>query len=102
VSVRVPPVLVSSAVERIGGVSFVAAHGVGEVFADIDESDLLEIRRWAESLGGAAVVTDAPDDLYGRIDPWGTPPETVPLQRRIKAAFDPVGVMSPGRLPGGV
>jgi len=36
------------------------------------------------------------------IDPWGAPPPTLVLQRRIKAAFDPLGVMVPGRLPGGL
>jgi hypothetical protein len=94
-------VFVGDAVERVDG-PFVASHGVGEVVAAIEESDLLDLRRWAESIGGATVVTSAPDDLYERIDPWGTPPATVPLQRRIKVAFDPVGVLSPGRLPGGV
>jgi glycolate oxidase FAD binding subunit len=102
VSIRVPPALVADAVGRIGDGSFVAAHGVGEVVAAVGEPDLLDMRRWAESVGGSVVVTGGPDHLYERIDPWGTPPPTVPLQRRIKAAFDPVGVMAPGRLPGGV
>lgn len=102
VSTRVPPARVSDVVDRLGSLAFVAAHGVGEVIAAVAEPDLLDLRRWAESVGGAVVVTDAPDGVYDRIDPWGTPPETVPLQRRIKAAFDPVGVMAPGRLPGGV
>jgi glycolate oxidase FAD binding subunit len=102
VSLRVPPALVTEAVRRIGDAPFVASHGVGEVVAAVAEDGLLDLRIWAESIGGALVFTDAPDGLYGRIDPWGTPPATVALQRRIKAAFDPVGVMAPGRLPGGV
>jgi glycolate oxidase FAD binding subunit len=102
VSVRVPSALVAQAVDRIGHVAFVAAHGVGEVVAAISEEHVLDLRHWAEAAGGGVVVTRAPADLYERIDPWGTPPETVPLQRRIKAAFDPVGIMSPGRLPGGL
>jgi FAD/FMN-containing dehydrogenase len=44
----------------------------------------------------------APQAFYGRFDPWGTLPPGMELQRRVKAAFDPAGVMVPGRLPGGL
>lgn len=101
VSIRVPPAAVTDAVERVEG-PFVAAHGVGEVTAAVSDAAVIDLRLWAESVGGAVVVLAAPADLYDRVDPWGTPPDTVPLQRRIKAAFDPAGVMAPGRLPGGV
>lgn len=101
VRVRVPPASIVAAVERIAG-PFVAAHGVGEVVAAVAEGEIVDLRLWAESVGGALVIESAPEELYHRVDPWGTPPGTVGLQRKIKAAFDPVGVLSPGRLPGGV
>ena len=102
-SVRVPPALVTEAVARVGGAGeFVAAHGVGEVIVagSLEAATVAGWREWAESAGGALVVTTAP--LGFGLDPWGTPPPTLALQRRIKAAFDPIGVMVPGRMPGGL
>lgn len=101
-TVRVPPALVADAIERVAAHGFVAAHGVGEVevAGAIPVDAVTAWRSWAESHGGALVVTRAPAD-FG-VDPWGTPPATLDLQRRIKAAFDPLGVMVPGRLPGGI
>ncbi len=84
-------------------VSFQAAHGVGEIRFGADEAATEEIgslRTTAESMGGALVVGRAPEELA--IDPWGTPPGSIELQRRVKAAFDPIGIANPGRLPGGV
>jgi glycolate oxidase FAD binding subunit len=113
ISLRVPPALVTEAVSRVslpaegsagaaGRGAFVAAHGVGDVIAagSLDAATVAGWREWAESVGGALVVATAPPG-FG-LDPWGSPPPTLPLQRRIKAAFDPIGVMVPGRLPGGL
>lgn len=103
VSVRVPPASTSEAVRRLpSGCDFVAAHGVGDVRVSLNPADLetaASLRSWAEGLGGAVVVMTAPGG-HG-FDPWGTPPSSVPLQQKIRAAFDPVGVMVPGRMPGG-
>jgi hypothetical protein len=82
----------------------VAAHGVGEVevgLQDLDVGAADELRQWCESVGGALVVAAAPTE-GAFFDPWGTAPPTVRLQRRVKAAFDPLGVVNPGRLPGRV
>jgi glycolate oxidase FAD binding subunit len=104
VSVRVPPASMTEAVRRLPAPdAFVAGHGVGEVTASFDSvspSELEVLRDWAESIGGALVLLTAPDGFA--LDPWGTPPQTLDLQRRIKAGFDPAGVMAPGRLPGGL
>lgn len=91
-------------IRRLGdAVRFQAAHGVGEVMVGTDELDVARashLRRWAEDRHGAVVVLRRPDGDESGFDPWGTPPATVDLQRRIKAAFDPAGVVNPGRLPG--
>ena len=104
VSVRVPPAATARAVHHVADAdSFVAAHGVGEVlaaFTGVDEAGLGDLRAWAEGEGGAMVLLARPPGLS--LDPWGSPPASLTLQRRIKAAFDPVGVMAPGRLPGGL
>lgn len=102
---RVPPDSVASAVVhcREAGMSgFQAAHGVGEVrmgTAEPSTPALEALRSWAEHTGGGLVR------LRGRFpgfDPWGSPPQSLPLQRAVKQAFDPVGVVNAGRLPGGL
>ena len=100
--VRVPPAMVTEAVALVASANFVAAHGVGEVIAagPVSEETVAAWRTWAEAVSGSVVVTGAPAGFA--IDPWGAPPPTLVLQRRIKAAFDPLGVMVPGRLPGGL
>ena len=99
-SVRVPPSETSEAVRRLPrGVPFIAQHGVGVVDAALDDPTAL--RTWAEAVGGSVVRlrADGPSDAH---DPWGTPPSSLPLQRRIVARFDPDRVVNPGRLPGGL
>lgn len=104
-SVRVPAGDVGRFVRIIKdhGWAFQAAHGVGDIRFVVEEKSpagLLAIRRQAEAVGGALVITRAPIDSAE--DPWGTPPETVALQRKVKAAFDPIGIANPGILPGGI
>jgi glycolate oxidase FAD binding subunit len=102
--VRVPPSRLGEAVvrsRRLDPERMVATHGVGEIelgFTSVDPEPVTEFRDWCEAAGGSLVVAAG---LTG-VDPWGTLPSTVALQRRVKTAFDPVGVVNPGRLPGGV
>jgi glycolate oxidase FAD binding subunit len=104
-ALRIPAGLISEAVSRarsIDDVRFRAAHGVGEVtmgFVDLPRGWFEETRAWAEENAGSLVITHRPD-AGDDPDPWGTPPMSLPLQRRVKAAFDPVGISNPGRLPG--
>lgn len=79
---------------------FQAAHRVGEIrigAAQADAEELAALRTWAESHGGALVRAHGTG-----FDPWGSPPPGLELQRKVKAAFDPMGVCNPGRLPGGL
>jgi glycolate oxidase FAD binding subunit len=98
VEVRVPPADLMVALDRIDG-PHIAQHGVGIVTV-ADPQDPESLRRWAEDRGGSLVVVK--QATAGTLDPWGSPPSTVALQRRVKAAFDPLGVCNPGILPGGV
>jgi hypothetical protein len=76
---------------------------VGEIALGADQPDLDEarsLRTWAESLGGALVLSNGPPALYEEIDPWGTPPPAMDVQRRLVERFDPARALNPGRLPG--
>ncbi len=99
---RVAPVDVASVLTRLTTGHFVGAHGVGEVIAAIDSGEIAGHREWVEARGGSVVIERAPGAVYESVDPWGTAPGTADLQRRIKTAFDPLRVLVPGRLPGGV
>jgi len=104
-SLRVPPALVSEGIGRLpADWVFVAEHGVGHLrcAGRFDAAAVAELRGWAEEAGGALVLEHAEDQsVYERLDPWGTPPSGMALQRRLMAAFDPAHILAPGRLPGG-
>jgi glycolate oxidase FAD binding subunit len=102
-SLRVPPADMRAAIGRVKtDYSYQASLGVGEVRLGGADDDVEQLREWAESTGGALVLIDGPDDLYNRVDPWGTPPAALMLQKRIVQRFDPVRILNPGRLPGGI
>ena len=100
---RVPAAHVADAVEwmrRLGAVRWIAQHGVGIVsggFEDFDVEGFTAARSWAESVAGALVVTAGLGETF---DPWGSPPSSVEIQRRIKNAFDPAGICNPSILAG--
>ncbi len=105
-SLRVPPRLVGEAIARLPSEwHYQAAFGVGEIRVgapSFDTAGASDLRDWAEGHGGALVVEAAPAPSYALFDPWGTPPATLDVQRRLVARFDPVRVVNPGRLPGGL
>jgi glycolate oxidase FAD binding subunit len=84
--------LVPSAGEACG-----ALAGVGTVWAGLPSADgeLSELRERAAALGGIAPVIRGPGGL-------GAAPGAVEIQRRLKRAFDPHGVLAPGRFWGGI
>ena len=104
-SVRVPARHVAAGVDLIGMLEpkwFVAQHGVGVLdigLSAVEAEPLARVRRWAEARGGFLVVTARGLTSSER---WGTPPPTLPIQKRMKELFDPSGVCHPGALPGGL
>jgi glycolate oxidase FAD binding subunit len=62
----------------------------------------LRLRQFFESLGGTLVVQDMPQEWYGKIDAWGTPPPSFKLMRALKERFDPERRFNPGRFVGGL
>ena len=59
-------------------------------------------RRAVASLGGSLIVERAPVSVKREVDVWGIEGDDVALMRRVKEAYDPAGVLSAGRLAGGV
>jgi len=67
----------------------------GEIVAPLREALAAE--------GGSLVVERAPLYLKSAADVWGPLPETaLAVMRRLKAEFDPRGVLNPGRFVGGL
>ena len=62
-----------------------------------DAGAVTEVRSRVEAAGGSLVMLAAPDDFMRQAGAWGTPPATLEIMRRIKAAFDPHDVLNPGR-----
>jgi glycolate oxidase FAD binding subunit len=58
----------------------------------------LAVRAAAEAEGGRAVVVQAPAEA--EVSRWGDPGPLGPWFRRVKAVFDPDGILAPGRFVG--
>lgn len=52
----------------------------------------------APGLGGYVVVEAAPPALKPNLPVWGSAPSAAGLMRRLRAQYDPKGIMVPGRL----
>ncbi|MEE8465866.1 MAG: FAD-binding oxidoreductase, partial [Dehalococcoidia bacterium] len=60
------------------------------------------IQQIAHRYGGSALVEHCPLPVKAQIDVWGDPPDSLAIMRRIKAKFDPAGILNPGRFLGGI
>lgn len=99
-SLRIRPSDVAAAVDQLPSAwAYIAQHGVGEIaLASENSKGMATVRAWAEARGGALVITSGRDE----IDPWGTPPTGLDIQRRLIGEFDPARLLNPGILPGGL
>ena len=81
------------------GAEWWASPGVGIAHWAVKAaaSAVRDMRAKAESAGGTLVMLAAPDDLMREVGPWGKPPATVDIMRKLKHAFDPDGILNPGR-----
>jgi hypothetical protein len=80
---------------------YIAQMQVGEIsFGTAAVEGIAGLRAWAESVGGSVISASRPDSGDHPIDPWGSPPATIDLQRRLIGGFDPARILNPGRLPG--
>lgn len=81
--------------------------GNGILLLRTDGSDTDRLAALVEGLRsglrvGTVVVTAAPPALKRRVDVWGPVGDSLELMRRVKARFDPEGVLNAGRFVGGL
>ncbi|MDQ3258393.1 MAG: FAD-binding oxidoreductase, partial [Acidobacteriota bacterium] len=60
------------------------------------------LRSDVEKMQGSLVVLHCPPAVKASVDVWGEVGDALPLMRRVKAQFDPAGVLNPGRFVGGI
>ena len=84
------------------GISVVHLGLWGDKLGKVADRLVTNTRKAAESLGGALVVEQYPNGFIGERDVWGAPGDSLETMRRLKAAWDPKGVLSPGRFVGGI
>ncbi len=98
VEAAVTPTRLPALVEALPpGSSWGALAGVGICWAGLDGAgeQLERLRARAAGLGGIAPVVRGPGGL-------GASPAAPAVHRRLKRAFDPAGILAPGRFWGGV
>ncbi len=104
---------VEEAVARLAPAATVAVWGcaplgvlravIGGMAAGDGVALVTRLREVVAHVDGAVVVERAPAALRTAIDPWGPVPQpTFDLMRAIKRAFDPEGILNPGRFVGGL
>lgn len=87
---------VGGTLDRLDGVTWLAEWGVGTVHvAAITEVGLGAARAAAAATGGWLLREAGGPGLDG----FGVAPANLAVTARVKAAFDPAGKLSPGRLP---
>jgi glycolate oxidase FAD binding subunit len=80
----------------LGGDQLIEWGGALRWLAAGGRTDAAKVRAWAEANGGHATLYRAADKAPGAFHPL---PETLhALHRRLKATFDPAGVLNPGRM----
>jgi glycolate oxidase FAD binding subunit len=80
-----------------GGLVWLAATDTG------DTAGAMVVREATAKFGGHATLVRAPDHVRLAVDVFEPqPPAIMDLQRRLKATFDPEGILNPGRMYAGV
>jgi glycolate oxidase FAD binding subunit len=80
------------------GADWWSSPGVGVIhWQAADARAVRAARIKAEAAHGSLVIMAAPPGFTEEVGAWGTPPATVELMRRLRKAFDPNGILNPGR-----
>ncbi len=96
--ISMPPGSVPGLLAMLGD-GWLAEPGSGVVhwLNAADEAAVRRAREAAETAAGSLVLLAAPPSLKRALGVWGSPPGAVEIMRRLRAAFDPDGTLSPGR-----
>ena len=74
----------------------------GQGIAALTERLVTAMRKAAAGLGGVLLAEGYPRGFEAERDAWGQAGDSLEAMRRLKAAWDPRGVLSPGRFVGGI
>lgn len=91
-----------------GNDAVVAQPGYGMMNAHWFESDtaMSEVIRGARQavhgIGGSLIVERAPLEVKDILDVWDYAGESIDIMRRLKAQYDPNGILNPNRFAGGI
>ena len=99
VEAGVPPASLPAFVRHLSGTgrAYEAWMGTGICRVPVASAgEVAAVRDLAMLYGGHAQVSDGPDDL--RAEPFGPVPDGADIMRRIRASFDPAGILCPGRV----
>jgi glycolate oxidase FAD binding subunit len=97
--------------EERWGPAVVSHAGSGIIHVCADEmgrdgqdavATIARLRAAAVGYGGSLVVERCPPALKGTLDVWGDVGPALAVMRRLKATFDPRGILNPGRFVGGI
>jgi glycolate oxidase FAD binding subunit len=98
-------------IDRLAGTDGYTAAGraglgvfLARIFGDVEsQKRAIDGLRSSLQVGrGSAVVISSSPELRATVDVWGSIGDGLPLMKAVKQQFDPVGVLSPGRGPGGI
>jgi FAD/FMN-containing dehydrogenase len=80
----------------------IARPGSGVVYSFLSEGDesvaISIVNRLRERIDGSVVVEQAPSQAKADLDVWGLAGPDRELMRRVKSAYDPARILSPGRV----
>lgn len=79
------------------GAGWWASPGSGIAHWSFEPGAVQNVRQAAERARGSLIVMAAPAEVAETVGAWGTPPPTIELMRRLKQAYDPAGILNPGR-----
>jgi glycolate oxidase FAD binding subunit len=81
---------------RIGSVQAHAGNGIVRAWEG-DAGPVAWLRKAAVAAGGNLVLSRAPVEVKKALNVWGQPRADWPLMERVRQAFDPDGILNPGR-----
>ncbi len=89
------PAVVRRLVQQWGDTPFVADVANGQIYAS-GSLDVRKVRQIVAEHEGYTVIMNAPRKVSQEMDPWGISPDSLDLMRKLKARWDPHGILNPG------